>query len=102
MGLFDRFLDWIRKKLGVHSPSAALREKWEPLIMESFEKGLKEGKENPRFWFDEAGNFCTREMTPDEIEGLELCREIVARAFPGYYDDFEEMEEQHCGNESSI
>lgn len=95
MGLFDRSMDWIREKLGVQSPSKVARENTVPIILEGFEEGIKKGKENPRLWFDDAGNLCTREMTPDEIQGMEYAREIVARAFPGYYDDFNEVEGEH-------
>ena len=55
-----------------------------------FKQGLEEGEKDPMFWFDEDGGFHARELTPDEIEGFRLCREIVARAFPGYFDEIEE------------
>lgn len=56
-------------------------------MLEGFTAGLEEGKKNPLFWFDENGKIHARERTPEEQEGLALCRAIVERAFPGIYNE---------------
>ena len=81
-------LDWVRQKLGIRSPSIEIKKGLDSIDLQAaFERGLEEGKKNPLFWFDEEGNFHTREYTPEELETLALCRAIVERAFPGIYDE---------------
>lgn len=92
MSICQRILWRLRKALGVRSPSAEIA-KGCAAVADDFKRGLDEGMKNPLFRISEDGRIMqVREMTPDELRGLAACREIVARAFPGYFDDEEAQE----------
>lgn len=55
----------IRHKLCTHSPSLEAR-KVSKQIGDWIAEGIEEGIKNPLFWFDEKGNLCKREITPQE------------------------------------
>lgn len=93
MSLWQRIQQRLREALGIRSPSAECAKQY-ATVAAHFQRGLEEGMENPLFRINEDGSVTQlREMTPDEMRGLAACYEIVARAFPGYFDD----EEDHNG-----
>lgn len=90
MSIWQRILQGLRNALGVRSPSAEAAKVY-ATVADEFQRGLEAGKKDPLFWWDADGIFHRREMTPEELHGLAMCRQIVARAFPGYFDNEEEQ-----------
>jgi hypothetical protein len=98
-------LCYIRQALVVASPSAVftrctlglrhgcrrctgceanVAEQW----ADSLEKGLEEGKQNPRWRFNEDGSVTElRPATPEEVRALEDLRQIAERAFGIYHEE---------------
>jgi hypothetical protein len=88
--MWQNFLTWLRKKLGVRSPSEE-RGKEYAQVAAAFQQGLEEGMKDPLFRINEDGSVTQlRELTPEEENAMTWCHAIVARAFPGYFDDEED------------
>lgn len=82
-------LQRLRNALGVKSPSEELAKE-NAKAPANFQRGLEEGKKNPLFRMTEDGHIMqVRELTQEEKYGVAMCRVMVARAFPGYFDDEE-------------
>lgn len=90
MSLWQRIQQRLREALGIRSPSAEAAKHY-ATVAADFQRGLEEGKENPLYRITEDGRIeQLREMTPEEKNALAVARKILARSFPGYFDDEED------------
>lgn len=98
MSVRQKILDLVRSFLGIKSPSEMMvkeSEKMANLFWQGIEMGIEDP--NPLLWIDEDGNLRSREFTQEELEAGQYARLIVARAFPGFYDEEDTEDERNKG-----
>ena len=87
--MWKKIINLVQDFLGVKHPSKMMAKESEK-IASWFRQGIEEGMENPLLWIDEDGNLRSREFTQEEMQAAQYARQIVARAFPGFYDEVDD------------